>query len=184
MVSGIWSTSCWAALGQGQELTSGLSACSALPKQVFRVLSLSPYHALVAAGQVDTLLRNFLPCYREQLAASVLQQISRELGPREPAGCQLMRSKVGATKGGVAKGGRRELGGLWFSCGPSFLPPLPYRRHQDLGRLLKIHSLNKHSLGTYSRPCPGLDIWAGSPQHWWRKDPALQCPSPTPRLTV
>ncbi|XP_059245361.1 protein Niban 3 [Mustela nigripes] len=44
-------------------------------------------------GQVDTLLRNFLPCYREQLAASVLQQISRELGPREPAGCQLMRSK-------------------------------------------------------------------------------------------
>ncbi|XP_045847396.1 protein Niban 3 isoform X1 [Meles meles] len=44
-------------------------------------------------GQVDTLLRNFLPCYREQLAASVLRQISRELGPREPAGCQLMRSK-------------------------------------------------------------------------------------------
>uniref|UniRef100_A0A452QBM0 Niban apoptosis regulator 3 n=1 Tax=Ursus americanus TaxID=9643 RepID=A0A452QBM0_URSAM len=44
-------------------------------------------------GQVDTLLRNFLPCYRGQLAASVLQQISQELGPREPAGCQLMRSK-------------------------------------------------------------------------------------------
>ncbi|XP_022353712.1 niban-like protein 2 isoform X3 [Enhydra lutris kenyoni] len=44
-------------------------------------------------GQVDTLLRNFLPCYREQLAASVLRQISHELGPREPAGCQLMRSK-------------------------------------------------------------------------------------------
>ncbi|XP_032723507.1 protein Niban 3 isoform X2 [Lontra canadensis] len=44
-------------------------------------------------GQVDTLLRNFLPCYREQLAASVLRQISLELGPREPAGCQLMRSK-------------------------------------------------------------------------------------------
>ncbi|XP_040484990.1 protein Niban 3 isoform X1 [Ursus maritimus] len=44
-------------------------------------------------GQVDTLLRNFLPCYRGQLAASVLQQISQELGPREPAGCQLMCSK-------------------------------------------------------------------------------------------
>uniref|UniRef100_A0A452U5G8 Niban apoptosis regulator 3 n=1 Tax=Ursus maritimus TaxID=29073 RepID=A0A452U5G8_URSMA len=43
--------------------------------------------------QVDTLLRNFLPCYRGQLAASVLQQISQELGPREPAGCQLMCSK-------------------------------------------------------------------------------------------
>ncbi|XP_019271834.2 protein Niban 3 isoform X1 [Panthera pardus] len=44
-------------------------------------------------GQVDTMLRDFLPCYREQLAASVLRQISRELGPQEPAGCQLMRSK-------------------------------------------------------------------------------------------
>ncbi|XP_045155189.1 protein Niban 3 [Echinops telfairi] len=43
--------------------------------------------------QVDVLLRNFLPCYRRQLAASVLQQISRELGPLEPAGCQLLRSK-------------------------------------------------------------------------------------------
>ncbi|XP_027440963.1 protein Niban 3 isoform X3 [Zalophus californianus] len=44
-------------------------------------------------GQVDTLLRNFLPCYRGQLGASVLRQISSELEPREPAGCQLMRSK-------------------------------------------------------------------------------------------
>uniref|UniRef100_A0A8C0KCW1 Niban apoptosis regulator 3 n=1 Tax=Canis lupus dingo TaxID=286419 RepID=A0A8C0KCW1_CANLU len=44
-------------------------------------------------GQVDALLRNFLPCYRGQLAASVLRQISRELEPREPAGCQLIRSK-------------------------------------------------------------------------------------------
>ncbi|XP_032481845.1 protein Niban 3 isoform X2 [Phocoena sinus] len=44
-------------------------------------------------GQVDTLLRNFLPCYRGQLAASVLWQISRELGPQEPAGCQLLHSK-------------------------------------------------------------------------------------------
>ncbi|XP_060038314.1 protein Niban 3 [Erinaceus europaeus] len=44
-------------------------------------------------GQADTLLRSFLPCYREQLAASVLQQISRELGPQEPAGSQLQRSK-------------------------------------------------------------------------------------------
>ncbi|XP_030159898.1 protein Niban 3 isoform X3 [Lynx canadensis] len=44
-------------------------------------------------GQVDTMLRDFLPCYREQLAASVLRQISRELGPQEPTGCQLMRSK-------------------------------------------------------------------------------------------
>ncbi|KAF5913707.1 hypothetical protein HPG69_017483, partial [Diceros bicornis minor] len=43
--------------------------------------------------QVDALLRNFLPCYRGQLAASVPQQVSRELGPQEPAGCQLLRSK-------------------------------------------------------------------------------------------
>ncbi|XP_057565340.1 protein Niban 3 isoform X2 [Hippopotamus amphibius kiboko] len=43
--------------------------------------------------QVDTLLRNFLPCYRRQLAASVLRQISQELGPQEPVGCQLLRSK-------------------------------------------------------------------------------------------
>lgn len=48
------------------------------------------------------MLRNFLPCYREQLAASVLRQISRELGPQEPPGCQLMRSKVGAARGGGA----------------------------------------------------------------------------------
>ncbi|XP_014637033.1 PREDICTED: niban-like protein 2 [Ceratotherium simum simum] len=44
-------------------------------------------------GRVDALLRNFLPCYRGQLAASVLQQVSRELGPQESAGCQLLRSK-------------------------------------------------------------------------------------------
>ncbi|XP_039723732.1 protein Niban 3 isoform X1 [Pteropus medius] len=44
-------------------------------------------------GQVDALLRNFLPKYRVQLAASVLRQISRELGPQEPAGCQLLHSK-------------------------------------------------------------------------------------------
>ncbi|XP_049644339.1 protein Niban 3 [Suncus etruscus] len=44
-------------------------------------------------GQVDTLLRNFLPCYRGQLAASVLQHLSRELGPQEPAVCQLLRSR-------------------------------------------------------------------------------------------
>ncbi|XP_046293199.1 protein Niban 3 isoform X1 [Marmota monax] len=44
-------------------------------------------------GEVDVLLRNFLPCYRRQLAASVLRQISRELGPQEPARCQLFRSK-------------------------------------------------------------------------------------------
>ncbi|MXQ93447.1 hypothetical protein E5288_WYG021210 [Bos mutus] len=44
-------------------------------------------------GQVDTLLRNFLPCYRGQLAASVLRQISRELGPQESARCQLLHSK-------------------------------------------------------------------------------------------
>ncbi|KAB0406670.1 hypothetical protein E2I00_018677, partial [Balaenoptera physalus] len=51
------------------------------------------HHLLVPAGQVDTLLRNFLPCYRGQLSASVLWQISRELGPQEPAGCQLLHSK-------------------------------------------------------------------------------------------
>nr|XP_019592459.1 PREDICTED: niban-like protein 2 isoform X2 [Rhinolophus sinicus] len=44
-------------------------------------------------GQVDALLRNFLPQYRGHLAASILRQISRELGPQEPAGCQLLHSK-------------------------------------------------------------------------------------------
>ncbi|XP_051034100.1 protein Niban 3 isoform X2 [Phodopus roborovskii] len=44
-------------------------------------------------GQVDGLLRAFLPCYRRQLAAAVLRQISRELGPQEPAGCQLSHTK-------------------------------------------------------------------------------------------
>lgn len=44
-------------------------------------------------GQVDALLRNFLPQYRVQLAASVLQQISQELVPQELAGCQLLHSK-------------------------------------------------------------------------------------------
>ncbi|KAM5231977.1 protein Niban 3 isoform 8-T8 [Hipposideros larvatus] len=44
-------------------------------------------------GQVDALLRNFLPLYRGQLAASILKQISRELGPQELAGCQLLHSK-------------------------------------------------------------------------------------------
>ncbi|XP_015425065.1 PREDICTED: niban-like protein 2 [Myotis davidii] len=43
--------------------------------------------------QVEALLRDFLPQYREQLAASVLQQISRELVPQEPAECQLLHSK-------------------------------------------------------------------------------------------
>ncbi|KAK1342520.1 hypothetical protein QTO34_015285 [Cnephaeus nilssonii] len=43
--------------------------------------------------QVEALLRNFLPQYRVQLAASVLQQISRELVPQELAGCQLLHSK-------------------------------------------------------------------------------------------
>ncbi|KAM8763703.1 protein Niban 3 isoform 1-T1 [Rhynchonycteris naso] len=44
-------------------------------------------------GQVDALLRNFLPQYRVQLAASVLWQISQELVPQELAGCQLLHSK-------------------------------------------------------------------------------------------
>nr|XP_036861223.1 protein Niban 3 isoform X10 [Manis javanica] len=44
-------------------------------------------------GQVDTLLRSFLPCYRGQLAASVLRKISQELGPQEPARYQLLPSK-------------------------------------------------------------------------------------------
>ncbi|XP_032989822.1 protein Niban 3 isoform X3 [Rhinolophus ferrumequinum] len=44
-------------------------------------------------GQVDALLRNFLPQYRGHLAASILRQISQELGPQEPAGCQLLHSK-------------------------------------------------------------------------------------------
>ncbi|XP_049983673.1 protein Niban 3 isoform X4 [Alexandromys fortis] len=44
-------------------------------------------------GQVDGLLRAFLPCYRRQLAAAMLRQISRELEPQEPAGCQLSHTK-------------------------------------------------------------------------------------------
>ncbi|XP_053441652.1 protein Niban 3 isoform X1 [Nycticebus coucang] len=44
-------------------------------------------------GQVDTLLGNFLPRYRGQLAASILWHISQEQGPQEPAGCQLLGSK-------------------------------------------------------------------------------------------
>ncbi|XP_066205599.1 protein Niban 3 isoform X3 [Saccopteryx leptura] len=51
-------------------------------------------------GQVDALLRNFLPQYQAQLAASVLWQISQELAPQELAGCQLLHSKVGAASGG------------------------------------------------------------------------------------
>lgn len=72
-------------------------------------------HPCVPAGQVDTLLRNFLPCYRGQLAASVLQHLSRELGPQEPAVCQLLRSRVGAGTGSVQgagwEGGRPARGG-------------------------------------------------------------------------
>ncbi|XP_058513878.1 protein Niban 3 [Ochotona princeps] len=44
-------------------------------------------------ARVDTLLGDFLPCYRGQLAASVLRQISHELDPQEPVGCQLLHSK-------------------------------------------------------------------------------------------
>ncbi|XP_024416649.3 protein Niban 3 isoform X2 [Desmodus rotundus] len=44
-------------------------------------------------GQVEALMKNFLPQYRVQLAASVLQQISQELAPQELAGCQLLHSK-------------------------------------------------------------------------------------------
>ncbi|XP_041530120.1 protein Niban 3 [Microtus oregoni] len=44
-------------------------------------------------GQVDGLLRAFLPCYRRQLAVAMLRQISRELEPQEPAGCQLSHTK-------------------------------------------------------------------------------------------
>ncbi|XP_026633515.1 niban-like protein 2 [Microtus ochrogaster] len=44
-------------------------------------------------GQVDGLLRAFLPCYRRQLAAAMLRQISRELEPQEPARCQLSHTK-------------------------------------------------------------------------------------------
>ncbi|XP_076770546.1 protein Niban 3 isoform X3 [Arvicanthis niloticus] len=44
-------------------------------------------------GQVDGMLRTFLPCYRRQLAAAVLRHISQELGPQEPAGCQLSHTK-------------------------------------------------------------------------------------------
>lgn len=54
--------------------------------------------SLVTTGQVDGMLRTFLPCYRRQLAAAVLRHISQELGPQEPAGCQLSHTKVRTTK--------------------------------------------------------------------------------------
>eukprot|EP00072_Mus_musculus_P060299 XP_011240548.1 PREDICTED: niban-like protein 2 isoform X6 [Mus musculus] len=44
-------------------------------------------------GQVNGMLRTFLPCYRRQLAAAVLRHISQELGPQDPAGCQLSHTK-------------------------------------------------------------------------------------------
>ena len=44
------------------------------------------------------MLRTFLPCYRRQLAAAVLRHISQELGPQDPAGCQLSHTKVSTTK--------------------------------------------------------------------------------------
>lgn len=75
-----------------QESISGFSAYYA-PTFIRLGGSLIQPPYLVPAGQVDTLLRNFLPCYRGQLAASVLWQISQELGPQEPAGCQLLHSK-------------------------------------------------------------------------------------------
>lgn len=42
---------------------------------------------------MDGLLRTFLPCYRRQLAAALLRHISQELGPQEPASCQLSHTK-------------------------------------------------------------------------------------------
>ncbi|XP_004647470.2 niban-like protein 2 [Octodon degus] len=44
-------------------------------------------------GRVASLLDAFLPCYRAQLAVSVLRRISLELRPQEPSGPQLSRSK-------------------------------------------------------------------------------------------
>uniref|UniRef100_H0VMR5 Niban apoptosis regulator 3 n=1 Tax=Cavia porcellus TaxID=10141 RepID=H0VMR5_CAVPO len=44
-------------------------------------------------GQVASLLSSFLPCYRAQLATSVLWQISLELRPQEPSEPHLSRSK-------------------------------------------------------------------------------------------
>ncbi|XP_055474721.1 protein Niban 3 isoform X1 [Psammomys obesus] len=42
---------------------------------------------------MDSLLRTFLPCYRRQLAAVVIKHIAQELGPKEPAKCQLSHTK-------------------------------------------------------------------------------------------
>lgn len=62
----------------------------------------SPGHNVVPfffpTGQVDGLLRAFLPCYRRQLAAAMLRQISRELEPQAPARCQLSHTKVRVTE--------------------------------------------------------------------------------------
>lgn len=63
--------------------------------------SWSPGHNVVPfspTGQVDGLLRAFLPCYRRQLAAAMLRQISRELEPQAPARCQLSHTKVRVTE--------------------------------------------------------------------------------------
>nr|XP_021493785.1 niban-like protein 2 isoform X4 [Meriones unguiculatus] len=49
--------------------------------------------SLVPTGQMDGLLRTFLPCYRRQLAAAVVKHIAQELGPKEPARCQLSHTK-------------------------------------------------------------------------------------------
>lgn len=76
-----------------------------------------PRCSLVPADQVEALLRSFLPQYRVQLAASVLQQISRELAPQELAGCQLLPSKVGATNEGGGLLSTQDCGGHWFSGG-------------------------------------------------------------------
>lgn len=63
-----------------------------------RQVSWSHCWSLLTTGQVDGMLRTFLPCYRRQLAAAVLRHISQELGPQESARCQLSHTKVRTTQ--------------------------------------------------------------------------------------
>ncbi|KAI4541829.1 hypothetical protein MG293_008971, partial [Ovis ammon polii] len=130
-------------------------------------------------GQVDTLLRNFLPCYRGQLAASVLRQISRELGPQEPARCQLLHSKklprVREHRGPLA-----QLRGHPPQWQPSFCVlrgdgRLEWFSHREVSAWLTVH-LRLHptlpSVGLGSKPDPLLEMPVSFPlflQHPFRQ---------------
>lgn len=121
-VKGEWNSQQALSGSLGEVRCSQVASCLSFLRQVGPV---QPLHSpLVLAGQVDTLLRSFLPCYRGQLAASVLRKISQELGPQEPARYQLLPSKVGATNG--RRGCRvKEPGEGICSAGGALFMPCP-----------------------------------------------------------